>query len=87
VERYRARTRTAGAKTDPADAERLARIVLTDRDRHRPLPASSPQAAATLALARDDERASRDERRLLNRLRQDLLEVLGSRHFPRESSR
>ena len=28
VERYRDRTRTAGAKTEPADAERLARIVL-----------------------------------------------------------
>ena len=37
VERYRGRTRTSGAKTDPADAELLARILLTDRDRHRPL--------------------------------------------------
>jgi transposase len=75
VERYRARTRVAGAKTDPADAELLARILLTDRERHRPLRPSSPQAAALRALARDDERACRDERRLLNRLRQDLLEV------------
>ena len=75
VERYRSRTRTAGAKSDPADAELLARILLTDRERHRPLRPSSRQAEAIRALARDDERAGRDERRLLNRLRQDLLEV------------
>jgi transposase len=85
VERYRDRTRTAGAKTDPADAELLARILLTDRERHRALGPRSPQVEAIRALARDDERASRDQRRLLNRLRQDLLEVfpqaLGA--FPR----
>jgi transposase len=75
VERYRSRTRTAGAKSDPADAELLARMLLTDRERHRPLRPSSRQAEAIRALARDDERVSRDERRLLNRLRQDLLEV------------
>jgi transposase len=75
VERYRSRTRTAGAKSDPADAELLARILLTDRERHRSLRPSSQQAEAIRALARDDERACRDERRLLNRLRQDLLEV------------
>ena len=32
VERYRDRTSSAGAKTDPADAELLARILITDRD-------------------------------------------------------
>src|SRR5262249_4209423 len=61
VERYRDRTRTAGAKTDPADAELLARILLTDRERHRALRSRSPQVEAIRALARDDERASRDE--------------------------
>ena len=75
VERYRGRTRVAGAKSDPADAELLARILYTDRARHRPLRPSGPHLAAIRALARDDERASRDERRLLNRLRQDLLAV------------
>jgi transposase len=75
VERYRARTRVSGAKSDPADAELLARILLTDRDRQRPLLPNSPLAEEVRALARDDERASRDERRLLNRLRQDLLDV------------
>jgi transposase len=75
VERYRDRTSSAGAKTDPADAELLARILLTDRDRHLPLRPSRPEVAAIRAIARDDERASRDQRRLLNRLRQDLLTV------------
>jgi transposase len=75
VERYRDRTSSAGAKTDPADAELLARILLTDRDRHHPLLPSRPEVAAIRVIARDDERASRDQRRLLNRLRQDLLTV------------
>jgi transposase len=75
VERYRDRTRSAGAKTDPADAELLARILVTDRERHRALGPRSPQVEAIRVLARDDERASRDQRRLLNRLRQDLIEV------------
>ena len=59
VERYRGRTRTSGAKTDPADAELLARLLLTDRDRHAPLLPSSPQAEEIRWLARQDERASR----------------------------
>jgi transposase len=75
VERYRTRTRVSRAKTDPADAELLARILLTDRERHRPLSGSSAEREEIRALARDDERASRDQRRLLNRLRQDLLAV------------
>lgn len=75
VERYRTRTRVSRAKTDPADAELLARILLTDRERHRPLSLSSAEREEIRALARDDERASRDQRRLLNRLRQDLLAV------------
>lgn len=75
VERYRTRTRVSRAKTDPADAELLARILLTDRERHRPLSVSSLEREEIRALARDDERASRDQRRLLNRLRQDLLAV------------
>ena len=75
VERYRTRTRVSRAKTDPADAELLARILLTDRERHRPLSLSSAEREEMRALARDDERAARDQRRLLNRLRQDLLAV------------
>ena len=75
VERYRGRTRTSGAKTDRSDAELLARIVLVDRDRHRPWRPSSPAVQELRALARDDERAGRDQVRLLNRLRQDVLSV------------
>jgi transposase len=75
VERYRERTRLSGGKTDPADAELLARILATDRDRHRPLRPSSPMAEEIRVLARQDERASRDQTRLLNRLRHDLLDV------------
>lgn len=75
VERYRGRTRTTGAKSDPADAELLARILLTDRDRHRPLRPSSAVAEEIRVLARQDERASRDQRRFQNRLRADLLAV------------
>ena len=75
VDRYRERTRVGGGKTDPADAELLARILLTDRDRHQPLRPSSPALEEIRVLARQDERASRDQRRLLNRLRHDLLDV------------
>jgi transposase len=75
VDRYRERTRVGGGKTDPADAELLARILLTDRDRHQPLRPSSPALEEIRVLARQDERASRDQRRLSNRLRHDLLDV------------
>jgi transposase len=75
VERYRERTRVGGGTTDPADAELLARILVTDRDRHQPLRPSSPVIEELRALARQDERASRDQTRLLNRLRHDLLDV------------
>src|SRR4051794_17070832 len=75
VDRYRERTRVAGGKTDPADAELLARVLLTDRDRHEPLRQSGPLVEELRVLARADETASRDQRRLLNRLRQDLLAV------------
>jgi transposase len=73
VERYRERTRLAGGKTDPADAELLARILVTDRERHRPLQPSGPLIEELRVLARQDEVAGRDQTRLQNRLRQDLL--------------
>jgi transposase len=75
VERYRERTRLAGGKTDPADAELLARILVTDRDRQRPLRPSSTLVEELRVLARQDEAASRDQARLLNRRRHDLLTV------------
>jgi transposase len=75
VDRYRERTRVAGGKTDPADAELLARILVTDRERHRALRPSSPEVEEIRVLARQDERASRDQRRAQNQLRQELLDV------------
>jgi hypothetical protein len=39
----------------------------------RPCGRSSPTAAELRSIARDDQRAARDQRRLLNRLRQNLL--------------
>ena len=73
VERYRERTRLSGGKTDPADAELLARILVTDRDRHRPVQPSGPLVEELRVLARQDEVAGRDQTRLQNRLRQELL--------------
>ena len=75
VERYRERTRIGGAKTDEADADLLARILFTDRAHHRPLQPNTPELEEIRVVARQDERASRDEQRLLGRLRQDLLDV------------
>jgi transposase len=73
VDRYRERTRLSGGKTDPADAELLARILVTDRDRHQPLRPSSVVVEELRLLARQDEVAGRDQTRVQNRLRQDLL--------------
>ena len=78
VERYRERTRLSGGKTDPADAELLARILITDRDRHRPVCPSGPLVEELRVRARVDEVASRDQTRLRNRLRQDLLAAFPS---------
>ena len=63
----------ARKKDDPEDARILCLMAL---DRHavlRPLIPHGEAAAELRAIARDDERASRDERRLLNRLRADLI--------------
>ena len=63
----------ARKKDDPEDARILCLLAM---DRHsvlRPLVPHGEAAAELRAIARDDERASRDERRLLNRLRADLI--------------
>jgi transposase len=52
VERYRERTRVAGGKTDPADAELLARILVTDRDRHQALQPNSAQVERSCTCSR-----------------------------------
>lgn len=69
-----ARRRGPAKKKDDAEDARIACMIALDRfERLRPLVPHGPEAAELRAIARDDERAARDERRLLNRLRADLI--------------
>ena len=69
-----ARRRGPAKKKDDAEDARIACLLALDRfERLRPLIPHGELAGELRAIARDDERASRDERRLLNRLRQDLI--------------
>lgn len=69
-----ARRRGPAKKKDDAEDARIACLLALDRfERLRPLLPHGELAGELRAIARDDERAARDERRLLNRLRQDLL--------------
>jgi transposase len=69
-----ARRRGPAKKKDDAEDARIACLLALDRfERLRPLIAHGELAGELRAVARDDERAARDERRLLNRLRQDLI--------------
>lgn len=69
-----ARRRGPARKKDDTEDARIACLLALDRfTTLRPLIPHGPVAAELRAIARDDERASRDERRLLNRLRADLI--------------
>jgi transposase len=69
-----ARRRGPARKKDDAEDARIACLLALDRFAWlRPLIPHRPVAAELRAIARDDERANRDERRLLNRLRADLI--------------
>jgi transposase len=69
-----ARRRGPAKKKDDAEDARIACLIALDRhERLRPLIPHGEIAGELRAIARDDERAARDERRLLNRLRQDLI--------------
>ncbi len=69
-----ARRRGPAKKKDDAEDARIACLLALDRfERPRPLLPHGELAGELRAIARDDERAARDERRLLNRLRQDLI--------------
>ena len=71
-----ARRRGPAKKKDDAEDARIACLLALDRfERLRPLIPHGELAGELRAIARDDERSARDERRLLNRLRQDLLAV------------
>ena len=69
-----ARRRGPARKKDDAEDARIACLLALDRHAAlRPLIPHGEQAGELRAIARDDERAARDQRRLLNRLRQDLI--------------
>jgi transposase len=69
-----ARRRGPARKKDDTEDARIACLLALDRfTTLRPLIPHGPGAAELRAIARDDERAARDERRLLNRLRADLI--------------
>src|SRR5450755_3932893 len=85
-----ARRRGPARKKDDAEDARIACLLALDRFTSlRPLIPHGPVAAELRAIARDDERANRDERRLLNRLRADLIAtfpaallIVGDGHGP-----
>lgn len=71
-----ARRRGPAKKKDDAEDARIACMLALDRFTDlRALVPHGPKAAELRAIARDDLRAQRDARRLLNRLRADLLAV------------
>ncbi len=69
-----ARRRGPAKKKDDAEDARIACLIALDRfEVLRPLVPHGEVAGELRAIARDDLRAGRDERRLLNRLRADLI--------------
>jgi transposase len=69
-----ARRRGPAKKKDDAEDARIACMLALDRFvQLRPLIPHGDLAGELRAIARDDERANKDERRLLNRLRADLI--------------
>ncbi len=69
-----ARRRGPAKCKDDAEDARIACYLALDRfERLRPLIPHGEVAGELRAIARDDHRAGRDERRLLNRLRADLI--------------
>jgi hypothetical protein len=71
-----ARRRGPAKKKDDAEDARIACLLALDRfEPLRPLIPHGELAGELRAIARDDERAAKDQRRLLNRLRADLVAV------------
>lgn len=71
-----ARRRGPAKKKDDPDDARIACLLALDRFAQlKPLIPHGEVAAELRAIARDDARAAKDQRRLLNRLRADLLAV------------
>lgn len=68
------RRRGPAKKKDDAEDARIACVIALDRfERLRVLVPHGEEAAELRSITRDDERTARDERRLLNRLRADLI--------------
>ena len=63
----------ARKKDDVEDARICCLLAIDPHTQLKPLVAHSPVAAELRSIARDDARLAQDERRLLNRLRADLL--------------
>src|SRR5690349_10666377 len=72
--RYRERSTTSGAKSDPGDARVLADMVRTDRHNHRPVASDSETVQAVKALARAHQSMSWARGRQTNGLRSTLRE-------------
>lgn len=70
--RYRERTRTSGAKSDPGDARMLAELVRLDRQRHRALLDDSPAVAGLGVLTRAHQELIWSRQRHANQLRSAL---------------
>jgi transposase len=71
-----ARRRGPARKKDDAEDARICCVLALDRYAAlRPLVPHGPLAAELRSIARDDQRAARDQRRLANRLRADLLQT------------
>ncbi len=69
-----ARRRGPAKKKDDAEDARIACVIALDRfERLRVLVPHGPEAAELRSITRDDERSAKDERRILNRLRADLI--------------
>jgi hypothetical protein len=73
--RYRERTATSGAKSDPGDARVLADLVRTDRHKHRQVAGDTELAEAVKVLARAHQNLIWSRQRQLNQLRSALREV------------
>ncbi len=69
VDRYRDRYRTSGAKDDFFDANVLANILRTDRDRHQPIAVASDLARELKILTQDREKFVQTRTKLTNQLR------------------
>ena len=82
-----ARRRGPARKKDDSEDARILCLLALDRHQVlRPLIPHGEAAAELRAIARDDERVARDERRLLNRLRADLMAAAPFSRLRRRSS-